>query len=290
MSRKRKKTKREWTDLLFGAYDDDDSGIIALEEFAPLIMKMEPEIAKEDIRLTFLGAGGGDGLDKAEFYAWCLNVLEAFDDDEFEAQMKSMITTAAELTDNMARRRVLLAACDEDLGDGIDGMGITVWIAVTSIDAFTFKLEVDLSIDVPHFIKIVSSKTSVPVEDLNIFFRSKPIYASQRLCDIITPDILWSPESKIPDVMPEFFIYPKDHYSLEALEEAGKAEAEGSAPPESPAKLTPGASPRPPSSASTRSDATSASCSGDPPKPPPGANLVPQRYKNDLATYNRSTN
>merc|ERR1711939_89894 len=112
------RSRRAWSDTLFNAYDEDSSGMIMLDEFAPLIFAMEPDVTLEEIRLTFLGAGGEDGLDKNEFYDWNESVLGDFDDHEYEEQMKAMMRTAASLTDNMARRRVLLAACDDDVTDG----------------------------------------------------------------------------------------------------------------------------------------------------------------------------
>ena len=38
--------------------------------------------------------------------------------------MKDMLRAAAGMTDNMARRRTLLALCDDDVTDGVSGRGV----------------------------------------------------------------------------------------------------------------------------------------------------------------------
>lgn len=268
--------------------------MIMLDEFAPLIMELEPDITMEDIGFTFVGAGGADGLDKGEFDVWAQQVMSDFSPEEYEAQIKAMLRTAAGMTDDMARRRVLLALCDDDNTDGIDGMDETVWVRVTLPNEEMVKIEVPHTLPVPEFKRTLTKQTSVDVQDMQLFFRSDKVYDSQCLAQVIPRSILWSPQTTFPELIPEFWLYPVDHYanvgtSTESTSEPPKATTEGgsdsaaspSQPRASPASTSTG---RPSTAMSNAS--TASQLADEPRKSPKGAKLVPAQYRNDLATFN----
>ena len=109
------------------------------------------------------------------------------------------------MTDNMARRRVLLAICDDDGGlDGIEGMGQTIWCHVFTTFRDHIVIEVDLDLPIPDFKQILCKNLAVtkvgepklaliPVDDANVFFRNKKLADSMKLSEVITSDIRWVP-------------------------------------------------------------------------------------------------
>lgn len=268
--------------------------MIMLDEFAALILELEPDITMEDIALTFMGAGGADGLDNREFDVWAQQVMSDFSQEEFEAQIKAMLRAAAAMTDDMARRRVLLSLCDDDNSDGVDGMDDTIWVRVTLPNEEMVKIEVPHTVPVPEFKQILTNQTNVDVQDMQLFFRSDKVYDSQCLAQVIPRSILWSPDSKFPELIPEFWLYPVDYYAnVDTAAEGTASEAQDATPaqedgPPPAASISQhGASPAGSSSGRPSTALSTATQLADKPrKPPKGANLVPSQYRNDLATFN----
>lgn len=88
-------TKAEWVRRVFGAYDDDDSGFIDVNEFHALLSAVDESITYQGVEKMFKDCGVKDGLmDISKMYVWANMVFGDEDEDEFITMMKELMAAS----------------------------------------------------------------------------------------------------------------------------------------------------------------------------------------------------